>query len=82
MSQQTADTAVAPVVRRFTHALVATLLTSVGRESKHGGRRSDARRNAPTRSSEIAVGLGLFVAALVVLLWLHLHFGVPLASLE
>ena len=41
-----------------------------------------ARRRAATKSSEIALGLALFVLALVLLLWLELHFGVPVTSGE
>jgi protein-S-isoprenylcysteine O-methyltransferase Ste14 len=45
-------------------------------------RRPNARRRAVTKSSEIALGLVLFVLALVLLLWLQLYFGVPVTSGE
>ena len=45
-------------------------------------RRYDIRRDAKGKAREIAWGVALFVLAAVALLWLHVQFGAPIASVE
>jgi len=79
MSQQLVSTGIAPVVRRFTHALAETFFATTRHDTKLRGRGSVARRNAGNRTSEVVWGVVLFALAFATLLWLHVHFGVPVS---
>ena len=79
MNQQIVNTGQAPAVQRFTHSLVEALSAATTGRSSHRGR-SISRRSQ--RSSEIAWGVGLFVVAFVLLVWLHVQFGVAIAPLD
>jgi len=80
MNEQSIKAGVALVARRLTRALADTPFPAL----PGGGnlRRYDARGDAKGTSGEIAWGVALFVLAAVILLWLHVQFGVQVASVE
>ena len=81
MNPQSANAGVALFVRRFRRAPTGVVLpASVSGANVH--RYDDVSRDAKGKSGEIAWGVALFVLAAVVLLWLHVQFGVLIASVE